>query len=384
MAAIYGNDLANDLSGTDAADSIYGLGGDDTVRGGSGDKLYGGIGDDVYFYNVGASFVYKGQNIIESYNEGRDLLNLTMSATVEGMVDLYLPDNLEDLNLNGVGHPAIVAGNDLDNTLKMDFVSNASWNGYGVGINGMGGDDVIYGSMYSDEINGGPGDDGMVGGKGDDVYYVDSRNDIVIEYKDEGCDVICTGIDKYHLPMNVERLEVSGVGLNFYGNSGDNDIYSYDDFSRIINAGAGNDQVVIYGSAADLILGGAGNDTLQAGLGDDVYRTSLDFGHDTISDTGGLDSVEFDVNPDQLWFAKSGNDLNVSVIGTQNIVTIKNYYSDASAKVEEFDAGNGKVLAGANVDTLVSAMAMFAPPTTSTMPQSTHDALAWTLSSTWQ
>jgi hypothetical protein len=76
--------------------------------------------------------------------------------------------------------------------------------------------------------------------------------------------------------------------------------------------------------------------------------------------------------------------LNVSVIGTQNSVAIKNYYSDVNAKIEEFDAGNGQVLSGAKIDVLVNAMAAFAPPSTTVMPSDTRAALATTLAATWQ
>ena len=169
-----------------------------------------------------------------------------------------------------------------------------------------------------------------------------------------------------------------------YGNALDNDIRSEGDYSRVINAGRGNDYVESYGNATDVYNGGAGNDTLRAGLGDDVYRTSGTFGHDEITDTGGDDAVEFDVNESTLWFSKSGNDLNVSVIGTQNGVTIKNWYSDATAKIEEFYAGTGKMLTVAKVDTLVDAMSAFAQPTTAALPANIQTALAPTLAAAWQ
>lgn len=169
-----------------------------------------------------------------------------------------------------------------------------------------------------------------------------------------------------------------------YGNTISNTITSYGDYSRIVSAGGGADTVIIKGVAGDILIGGGGNDSLQAGLGDDVYRTSGAFGHDEITDIGGDDAVEFDVSESTLWFSKSGNDLNVSVIGTQNGVTIKNWYSDSSAKIEEFYAGTGKMLTAAKVDTLVSAMSAFAQPTTAALPANIQTALAPTLAAAWQ
>jgi Ca2+-binding RTX toxin-like protein len=392
MAIINGNDLANDLSGTDAADSIYGFGGNDTLRGtyrnplgGGIDYLYGGLGDDEYDFDASGFHGSQLKLKVAIVDEGgeADVINLKYTPGVDPYLMSWLaPDNVEFINVYGA--VLDTHGNDVDNEIHVYYSGLAPNAIASTSIFGGGGDDVIFGSDYGEFISGGTGVDGMAGGKGDDTYEVDDVNDLIIENSNGGIDGVDCYASQYRLSSNVENLNIFSAGLNYTGNRSDNFIESFGDYSRVIKAGAGSDTVVMTGNADDLIIGGAGNDSLNAGLGDDVYRTSLDFGHDTITDTGGFDTVEFDVNPDQLWFVRGGNDLNVSVIGTQNIVTIKNYYSDANAKIEEFDAGNGKVLTGASIDTLVSAMAMFAPPTTTTMPQSTHDALAWTLSSTWQ
>lgn len=384
MAVIYGDDLANDLSGTAGADSIYGLGGGDTISGDAGaepfgevsDWLEGGAGDDVYnLYRSSDRDVYSiVTKVKEGIDQGYDAINL---HTVGFVQNYQLAPNVEELNL--YGDVGVAWGNDLDNVLTSISGSIPVYFMAG------GGDDLVYGSDFGDQINGGSGTDGMLGGKGDDFYVVDDKGDIVIEFANQGLDEVQSTALVYKLSNNVENLYLSaGAVQRGSGNSLDNYIEGWRDYTKFINGGAGNDTVRLLGSADDLVNGGSGNDTLQAGLGNDIYRTSGTFGHDEITDTGGDDAVEFDVNECTLWFSKSGNDLNVSVIGTQNGVTIKNWYSDATAKIEEFYAGTGKMLSAAKVDTLVSAMSAFAQPTTAALPANIQTALAPTLAAVWQ
>ena len=386
MAMIYGDDLANDLSGTAGADSIYGLGGDDTITANAGDsvlgevvdKCYGGLGDDVYnLYRTSAAGTYilnRASSVLEEIDQGYDVVNLH----TQGAITMYYMDvNIEELN--AYGEIANIWGGSGDDVVT---VSNRAT---GVAIMGRNGDDVLYGSDYSDRLDGGSGVDGMVGGKGDDFYVVDKVNDIVIEYANQGWDEVQSLAGIYKIGNNVEGLYLDAQTVQKgTGNSLDNYIEASNDYTKFVNGGAGNDTIRLVGAADDLVIGGVGDDTLQAGLGGDVYRTSGAFGRDEITDTGGGDAVEFDVNESTLWFSKNGNDLNVSVIGTQNGVTIKNWYSDSSAKIEEFYAGTGKLLTAAKVDSLVSAMSGFAQPSSTTLPTNIQTALAPTLAAAWQ
>ena len=92
--------------------------------------------------------------------------------------------------------------------------------------------------------------DVFVGTGADDVFFVDSVDDRVIEAPDGGLDRVFTTLSAYALPANVENLTYSGSG----------------DFS-----GAGNelDNVIIGRSGNDVLMGGAGRDTLLGQGGDD-------------------------------------------------------------------------------------------------------------------
>ncbi|PVE43959.1 calcium-binding protein [Limnohabitans planktonicus] len=143
---------------------------------------------------------------------------------------------------------------------------------------------------------------------------------------------------------------------------------------------------------ANVLLGGAGNDTLTGGSGGDTYVLARGAGKDTIVEsdatTGSLDIAQWDssVSSSQLWFKRSGNDLQVSVIGTADQVLVQNWYSGSANQIEQFKAGDGKTLLNTQVNALVNAMATFAPPAAgqTTLGASYQTALSATLAANWK
>lgn len=101
------------------------------------------------------------------------------------------------------------------------------------------------------------------------------------------------------------------------------------------------------------------------------------------------DSLEFgdNITEDQLWFRRVGTDLEISVIGTDDNVRISNwYYSGTSYHVETIKTASGMQLLDSQVDSLVSAMAGFAPPAPgqTTLPENYRDALSPVLAQNWK
>ena len=143
---------------------------------------------------------------------------------------------------------------------------------------------------------------------------------------------------------------------------------------------------------ANVLSGNAGNNTLAGGAGGDTYSAYRGMGQDRIvendSTPGVIDVLSFGtgVANDQLWFRHTGNDLEVSIIGTSDKATVQNWYQGDPYHIEQIRSGNGKALQHTNVDKLVSAMAAFAPPasgqTSLTALQQT--ALAPVLAANWQ
>ena len=113
---------------------------------------------------------------------------------------------------------------------------------------------------------------------------------------------------------------------------------------------------------------------------------------DTITENdatvGNTDVALFDtgIAANQLWFTKTGNNLDVSIIGTTDKFTVSNWYLGNQYHVEQFKTSDGKTLLDSQVQNLVQAMASFAPPpvgqTTLTTAQQT--ALAPVIAANWQ
>jgi len=57
-----------------------------------------------------------------------------------------------------------------------------------------------------------------------------------------------------------------------------------------------------------------------------------------------------------------GNDLKISIIGTNDTATVQNWYLGSQYHVEQFQTSDGRTLLDSKVQDLVNAMASFAPP----------------------
>ncbi|WP_162818098.1 calcium-binding protein [Aquirhabdus parva] len=84
--------------------------------------------------------------------------------------------------------------------------------------------------------------------------------------------------------------------------------------------------------------------------------------NDTTAGNQDILQLGSDIRADQLWFRHVGSDLEVTVIGTSNSATIKNWYAGNQYHVELFKSGDGKTLIDSQVQNLVSAMASMSPP----------------------
>lgn len=158
--------------------------------------------------------------------------------------------------------------------------------------------------------------------------------------------------------------------------------------------GTGNalDNTIVGNRGNNVLDGAAGNDILVGGLGNDTYLFGRDAGRDTIADddstVGNNDVIRFgaDVAADQLWFRHVGNDLEISIIGTNDTATIQDWYSGAQHQIEQIRTSEGHTLANSDVEKLVQAMAAWAPPApgTLTLSPDRQAALAPVLAVNWQ
>ncbi len=344
-----GNMLDNSLTGNGAVNTLTGLDGNDTLNGGTGaDTMLGGVGNDTYVVdNI-------GDIVTEAANEGNDLVQTSVSYT--------LAANIEDLTLTG-GSPISATGNALDNVLTGNSDANT--------LTGLDGNDTL---------NGGSNADTMIGGLGNDTYVVNMSGDVVTENANEGIDTVLAGVSLV-LGVNVENLTLTGTAANATGNTLDN-VLTGNSSTNVLSGLDGN----------DTLDGGVGSDTLVGGLGNDSYRFDRGHGADVVQENdatiGNVDLASFaaGIATDQLWFRHVGNNLEASIIGTSDKLTLQNWYLGSPYHVEQFMTSDNKTLIDSRVENLVQAMAAFTAPSAgqTTLPPSYHSALDAVIAANWQ
>jgi len=367
-----GNELDNVIIGNTGANSLYGLQGNDTLYGNEGnDTLSGGSGDDTYY-------VDQADVILENTNEGVD-------AIYCGSFAFTLAENVENLTLTGGAgaHNAVTGiGNDLDNIITGSTISNND-------LRGNAGNDVLIGQGGNDTLDGGPGNDTMYGGFWNDTYYVDSTEDKVIEYANEGRDDVISSIS-YTLSDNVEKLALTGTDAltgtgnaldNFItGNDGNNNLYGYDgndtlngyDGNDLLNGNAGND--LLYGGIGnDTLNGNLGNDTLNGGtdddelyggIGNDTYVFARGDGRDLLGEAGADDATQdrilFDslVAKETIGLFQSGENLLIGYGTSTDVITVVRQGSPDYG-IEKMELAGGLFLTNADIATVIQQMAAF-------------------------
>jgi Ca2+-binding RTX toxin-like protein len=377
-----GSAFDNIINGLAGDDRLYGGTGNDTLDGGLGvDQMVGGSGNDTYVVDRPTDI------LIEIDAEGID----TVQSSAR---DYVLAQFVENLKLAFNGGSINGTGNNLDNLIDGNFSANilngkegndiiygSSGNDQligeggndmlyggnnndqlmgGVGadfldgelgdddLKGESGNDILYGGGGNDVLDGGIGLDLMVGGSGDDVYTRNNSGDMIEELASGGTDTVYSSIH-YTLDAYIENAVLLGDrNLNLKGTI----------FANTLTGNQGQ----------NILDGGAGADYLQGGLGNDIYKMGRGYGIDTIIEndntTANRDQLRFSQNvaADQLWFTQVGNNLEVSIIGTNDKVVVQDWYLGTAYRTEQLLSGEGKTLRDANVQNLVNAMASMTPP----------------------
>ena len=127
-------------------------------------------------------------------------------------------------------------------------------------------------------------------------------------------------------------------------------------------------------------------------MGNDTCVFGRDYGADAVTENdataGNIDLAQFSagIAVDQLWFRHIGNNLEASIIGTTDKLTLQNWYLGSAYHVEQFKTADGKTVLDSKVDLLVQAMAGFAPPAAgqTTLPPTYQTALAPVIAANWQ
>lgn len=374
----YGTTAGENIAGGAGRDVVYGYAGADTLSGNGGnDSLYGGDGNDV---------VNGGDGDDELFGElGDD----TLSAGAGN-----------DLLRGGDGVDAMLGGDGNDRLFGDD------------------GNDRLLGEAGNDTLDGGAGNDVLLGGSGADVLSGGDGDDFI---DGDGDELAGSGADRMRGGAGFDTLSYqwagSGIELNLAtgvaggGAAGDvledhfervvgsrhADTITGSDANDVLEGGYGND--TIFGGAGDdrleggdgddyldaqsgndQLIGGAGRDILVGGADSDTYLIDILSGKDEIRNfdaTGeDIDVIGYqNIDRNQLWFARSGNDLVISVVGSDVETTIKDWYTTApdargNYKIDFVIAGE-HVTKTVNAEGLVGMMADHPKPTT----QAAYNAL---------
>jgi Ca2+-binding RTX toxin-like protein len=172
-------------------------------------------------------------------------------------------------------------------------------------IFGDAGRDLLFGRAGNDVLNGGLGADRMEGGAGNDLFFVDNSRDQTLESGNQGTDTVRSTVTfSLAVAAHVENLQLVGaLAINGFGNgldnrlSGNNAANVLRDTSLssrdILNGLGGNDRLFA-GHGNDACAGGSGNDRLDGGRGNDNMLGSsgndLLFGGETNMPLSGTDN----------------------------------------------------------------------------------------------
>jgi Ca2+-binding RTX toxin-like protein len=189
------------------------------------------------------------------------------------------------------------------------------------------GDSILLGGGGNDQLTGGKGQTRMEGGAGDDIYFVNSTRDTVIEQPGQGMDTVYARVD-YTLPDHVETLRLAASDLTATGNALNNRMVGTAGRDRI-SGGAGDDSIqglagddTLYGDDGnDNLNGGAGDDLLFGGNGRDILIGGA--GHDEIWGGAGNDTIEGAAGNDRVT-GGAGDDLFLfrgESIGDRDVIT---------------------------------------------------------------
>ncbi len=385
--------LGNDrLAGQGGNDTLIGGPGDDELDGGSGDDvLSGGPGNNVYRVDSAGDAVveYSGEGFdtvqaAVSYTLGADLegLELTGRRDTDGAgnaLNNEIRGNSAANTLYGEAGQDLVAGRDGDDRLYGGPGDDQVFGDAGQDrLVGESGNDTLFGGLGDDTyvFNLGDGQDVVIDPDGDNVVEfgagvgsgdlrveryqsLDGSHYLEVGYGDQGDSIVIRNgsggaIGTFRFADGTalaptELLAGNPLPLNLLGSDYADQITGTDS-DDIVQALAGDD-VVDGGLGDDVLLGGAGNDSLsggpgadeldggrgndllEGGEGADRYRVYWGMGRDTIADAGPQNNVivlSAGTSVDDLDVRQDGDDLRVSLKGSQDQMTLQNFSANSA------------------------------------------------------
>ncbi|WP_438749570.1 calcium-binding protein [Pararhizobium sp. O133] len=186
---------------------------------------------------------------------------------------------------------------------------------------GLGGNDVISGGAGNDILNGGAGADRLTGGLGNDIFYVNTQSDVVIEAAGEGRADRVTASASYVLSKtaDIEVLRTTSAGgtaainltgnlmrQDITGNAGDNILHDGGKGAADVMRGLGGNDIYRVFNAADSIVEGSaegGADRVMAAVD---YRLGAGIHVEIVTTNGASGTAPVDL---------AGNEFGQQIIG---------------------------------------------------------------------
>lgn len=197
--------------------------------------------------------------------------------------------------------------------------------------------DTLVGGAQSSILKGGSGNDTfVVSGSG---YWIDGG---------QGRDVISYATQKGGVTVNLV------TGKDSLGSS----LYNVEN----ITGSAWRDTLI--GSSADnTLIGGQGNDWMEGAGGNDTYIFGRGDGADTILNGVATNTVASSVlhlrgtiKASDLWLSRNGNDLLISVLGTQDQIEVRDWFAADYRKLAAIELDNGLRVGSDGVALIVSSL----------------------------
>ena len=290
--SIYGDNTNNYIIGSSENDSIYGRNGNDYLVGGEGnDNIYGENGNDYLEGGKGNDYLnggYGNDTYVYSKGDGND--TIYDYSSVSGEVDkLILKDiNKDEVTLRRENNKLKIIINETGEAITLD--------------------DYFYSSNYRIE----------------EIKFADNA---VMKYDD---------VTKYF----------KTVGQKEIGTEGNDTIRANFNSINWVMKGEGGDDSIYGNSGDDYLEGGKGNDYLEGGYGNDTYVYSKGDGNDTIYDyssvSGEIDKLILNnINSSDVSLSKEGNNLVLSINGTEDKITINDHYYSSNYRLENIMFADG-------------------------------------------
>ena len=391
----HGNDW---LDGGDGDDSLIGQGGSDVLDGGTGndvmrgddadlgsvdhgnDMIDGGTGNDTLWGDGGDDVLLGGDG--DDWLAGEDQVTTQGASAFLGNDTLY-GEGGKDVLVGGNGNDLLDGGEDSDS---------------------------LYGGPGDDTLEGGAGTDILVGGAGSDVYRFGQGfgSDVIAGYDNdaEGHDRIefAPGVSPADVSIastyqgDLELTLSSGDKLSvrdYFSAQGDlqkpreirfadgtiwdiafvtartsvgtagSDTLNGGSAGDSVQGGGGNDLIRSW-DGNDSLDGGAGNDVVYGGRGSDSYQFGRGSGNDILIEEGGalpndVDKIEFlsGIDPSAIQVSApaggSSGDLVLTIIDTQERITISGFFESNRNTVERVVFADGTQWTASYLQTLLTS-----------------------------